>query len=329
MIGRREFITLLGGAAVGWPLAARAQQPTMPVIGFLDGRAADTTADRLRGFQRGLKESGYAEGENVLILYRWAEGHTERLPELAVELVRRQVAVITATGGTPAALAAKSATTTIPIVFAVPEDPVKLGLVASLARPGNNMTGINFLNAEVAAKRLEILRELVPTAAQVAMLVNPANIANTEANLEGVQAAARTMGLQLQIVRASTIREIDESFEAIARERLDALFVSGDNLFNSRRVQLALLAARHAVPATYPSRDYPASGGLMSYGTDVTDAFRHVGAYVGRVLKGAKPEDLPVVQSSKFELVINVQAARTLGLGVPSTLLARADEVIE
>jgi putative tryptophan/tyrosine transport system substrate-binding protein len=327
-VRRREFITLLGGAAA-WPLKARAQQPAMPVMGLLDGRAADTTADRLRGFHRGLKESGYVEGENVAIVYRWAEGQTDRLPELAAELVRRQVAVIAATGGTPAALAAKSATTTVPIVFAVPEDPVKLGLVHSLARPGNNMTGINFFNAEVAAKRLELLRELVPTATRVAVLVNPANVANTEANLKSVQSAAPAMGLQIQIVRAHTIREIDATFATIAQERPDALFVSGDNLFNSRRLQLALLAARHAVPATYPARDYPASGGLMSYGADVTDAFRQVGAYAGRILKGAKPEDLPVVQSTKFELVINAQAARVLGIEIPPTLLARADEVIE
>jgi putative ABC transport system substrate-binding protein len=243
--------------------------------------------------------------------------------------VRRQIAVITATGGTPAALAAKAATTTIPIVFAVPEDPVKLGLVNSLARPGTNLTGVNFLNAEVAGKRLEILRELVPAAKRVAVLVNPANVANTEANLKGVEAAARTMGLQIQVVRAGTISEIDKSFETIARERVDALFVSGDNLFNSRRLQLALLAARHAIPATYPSRDYAASGGLISYGADVTDAFRQVGAYVGRILKGAKPEELPVVQSTKFELVINAQTARMLALAVPPSLLARADEVIE
>jgi ABC-type uncharacterized transport system substrate-binding protein len=328
-VTRREFIGLLGGAAAAWPIKAQAQQSAMPVVGFLDGRAATTTADRLRGFQRGLRESGYAEGDNVVILYRWAEGQTERLPELAAELVRRQIAVITATGGTPAALAAKAATTTIPIVFAVPEDPVKLGLVNSLARPGTNLTGVNFLNAEVAGKRLEILRELVPAAKRVAVLVNPANVANTEANLKGVEAAARTMGLQIQVVRAGTISEIDKSFETIARERVDALFVSGDNLFNSRRLQLALLAARHAIPATYPSRDYAASGGLISYGADVTDAFRQVGAYVGRILKGAKPEELPVVQSTKFELVINAQTARMLALAVPPSLLARADEVIE
>jgi putative tryptophan/tyrosine transport system substrate-binding protein len=322
---RREFITLLGGAAAAWPLVARAQQAAMPVVGFLDSHSPEPTADRLRGFHRGLKENGYVEGENVVILYRWAEGQNDRLPELAAELVRRQVAVIAATGGTPAALAVKAATTTIPIVFAVPEDPVRLGLVASLARPGGNATGINFFNVELAAKRLELLRELVPAAVHVAVLVNPTNVANTEANLTELQLAGRAMGLQMQVVRASTSREIDAAFATIVRERPDALFVGGD----ARRLQLALLAARHGLPATYPSRDYPVSGGLMSYGTDVTDAFRQVGAYAGRILKGAKPADLPVVQSSKFELVINHQTARMLGLDVPPSLLARADEVIE
>jgi putative tryptophan/tyrosine transport system substrate-binding protein len=326
---RREFIALLGGAAAGWPLAARAQQSAMPVIGFLDSHSPEPTADRLRAFHRGLKESGYVEGESVIIVYRWAEGQNDRLPELAAELVRRQVAVIATTGGTPAALAVKAATTTIPIVFAVPEDPVRLGLVASLARPGGNATGINFFNAELAAKRLELLRELVPAAAHVVVLVNPTNVANTEANLKDVQLAARAMGLQIQVVRASSSREIDAAFATIGRERPDALFVGGDALFNSRRLQLALLAARHELPATYPSRDYPVSGGLMSYGTDVTDAFRQVGAYAGRILKGAKPADLPVVQASKFELVINHQTARMLGIEVPPALLTAADEVIE
>jgi putative ABC transport system substrate-binding protein len=329
MNNRREFITLLGGVAAAWPLAARAQQPAMPVIGFLDTHAPEETAERLRAFHRGLKESGYVEGENVVIVYRWAEGQNDRLPELAAELVRRQVAVIATTGGTPSALAVKAATSTIPIVFAVPEDPVRLGLVASLARPGGNATGINFFHIEVAAKRVELLRELVPAAIRVAVLVNPTNVANTEATLKEVQLAGRAMGLQIQVVRASTSREIDAAFGTVVRERPDALFVGGDALFNSRRLQLTLLAARHGLPATYPSRDYAVSGGLMSYGTDVTDAFRQVGAYAGRILKGAKPADLPVVQSSKFELIINAQAARILGLDVPPTLLARADEVIE
>ena len=329
MIARREAITLLSGAAASWPLAARAQQAAMPVIGYLDTRAAGPTADRLRGFHRGLKENGYVEGENVAITYRWAEGRTERLPELAAELVRRQVAVIAVTGGSPAALAAKAATNTIPIVFAVPEDPVRLGLVASLARPDGNLTGVNFFNAEVAAKRLGLLRELVPTASRIALLVNPTNVANTKANLKEVEPAVLAMGLQIQVLNASTNREIDAAFGTIAREQPDALFVAGDSLFNSRRLQLALLAVRHAIPATYPSRDYPASGGLMSYGADVTDAFRQVGVYTGRILKGAKPAELPAVQSSKFELVINAQTARILGLTLPPSLLARADEVIE
>jgi putative ABC transport system substrate-binding protein len=328
---RREFIALLGGttASAAWPRAANAQQPAMPVIGYLDSRTAETTADRLRGFHRGLKESGCVEGENVSVVYRWAEGNNDRIPELAADLVRRQVAVIAATGGSPTALAAKAATATIPVVFAVPEDPVKLGLVASLARPGGNMTGINFFNAEVTAKRLELLRELVPAASRVALLVNPTNIANTETHLRDLQPAARAIGLQIQIVHASSNREIDAAFATMARERPDILFVSGDSLFNSRRLQLAILAARHAIPAAYPSRDYPVSGGLLSYGTDVTDAFRQVGAYTGRILKGAKPADLPVFQSSKFELVINHQTARALGLTVPPSLLTIADEVIE
>jgi putative tryptophan/tyrosine transport system substrate-binding protein len=328
-IRRREFIALLGGAAAAWPLAARAQPTAMPVVGYLDSRTQETTLDRLRGFHRGLKDSGFVESENTAVIYRWAEGQNNRLPELAADLVRRQVAVIAATGGTPAALAAKVATTTIPIVFAVPEDPVRLGFVASLARPGTNMTGINFFNAEVAAKRLELLCALVPNAGRVAVLVNPTNTANTETNLRELQPAALTMGVQLQIVYASTSREIDEVFSKFSIQRPDALFVSGDSLFNSRRLQLALLAARHALPATYPSRDYPVSGGLISYGADVTDAFRQVGIYVGRIVKGTKPADLPVVQSAKFELVINHQAARVLGITVPPTLLATADEVIE
>jgi putative tryptophan/tyrosine transport system substrate-binding protein len=325
---RREFITLLGGAAT-WPLAVRAQQAAMPMVGLLDSRAAETTADRLRGFHHGLRESGYVEGESVSIVYRWADGDNRRLPELAADLIRRQVAVIAATGGTPAALAAKAATTTVPIVFAVPDDPVGLGLVASLPRPGGNLTGVNFFNAEVAAKRLELMRELVPSAKRVAVLVNPTNAANTEANLQQLQPAAKALGAQIEVVRAASSREIDSAFAAMVRERPDVLFVMGDGLFNSRRLQLAMLAARHALPACYASRDYPASGGLMSYGTDVTDAFRLVGFYVGRILKGARPADLPAVQAAKFQLVINAQTARLLDLTVPPQLLARADEVIE
>ena len=326
---RREFITLLGGAAVAWPVAVRAQQAAMPVIGFLGGTSPDTFADRLRAFRQGLKDTGYVEGENVAIEYRWAENQNDRLPELATELVRRKVAVIVATGGNTSAFAAKAVTTTTPIVFGVGEDPVKLGLVASLARPGGNLTGINFFSNELTTKRLELLRELVPGVARVAVLVNPANATNTETTLRDVEPAARTMGLQIQVVNASTGREIDAAFATFVRERPDALFVGQDIFFNTRRVQLANLAARHAVPITSGSRDLAEVGGLMSYGSNIADAYRQIGVYIGRILKGAKPADLPVMQSTKFELVINAQTARMLGLTVPPTLLARADEVIE
>jgi putative ABC transport system substrate-binding protein len=327
MIGRRRFITLVGGAAAAWPLAGRAQQAAMPVVGFLHGQAPEGFTEQLRALRQGLKDTGYVEGENVAIEYRWAENRMDRLPELAAELVRRRVAVIAATGGS--VLAAKAATTTIPIVFVATDDPVKLGYVASLARPGGNLTGINFLNAELAAKRLELLRELVPGAARVAVLVNPENISNTEITLRDVEAAARAMRLQIQVVNASTSREIGAAFATLVRERADALFVGVDALFNSRRLQLALLAARHAIPAAYPTRENAEAGGLMSYGASVTDAYRQIGVYAGRILKGAKPADLPVVQASKFEVVINAETARILGLTVPANLLARADEVIE
>jgi putative tryptophan/tyrosine transport system substrate-binding protein len=323
---RRDFITLLGGAAA-WPLAARAQQPAMPVVGFLDSRSPDTNVDRLRAFRQGLKDTGYVEGENVAIEYRWAD-QFDRLPELAAELVRRRVAVL-ATPATPATIAAKAATTTIPIVFAIGYDPVASGLVASLARPGGNLTGINFLNNELAAKQLDLLRELVPAATRVAALVNPANVTNTPVTLADLEVAARARGLQIQVLNASTSREIDAAFATFLRERPDALFVSGDGLFTSRRVQMVQLATLHQVPATFANREFAEVGGLMSYGASITDAWRQCGAYVGRILKGAKPADLPVVQASKFELVINAQTARMLGLEVPATLLARADEVIE
>jgi putative ABC transport system substrate-binding protein len=328
MIRRRELITLLGGAAA-WPLAARAQQPAMPVIGFLGGTAPDTFADRLRAFRQGLRETGYADGENVTVEYRWAENQNNRLPELATELVRRNVTVIVATGGNISAIVAKAATTTIPIVFGVGEDPVKLGLVASLARPGSNLTGINFLSNELTAKRLELLREVVPGVARVAVLVNPANATNTETTLRDVEPAARSMGLQIQVLNASTSREVDAAFAIFGRERPDALFVGQDIFFVTRRVQLANMAARHAVPMSSGSRDLTEVGGLMSYGSDIADAHRQIGVYTGRILKGAKPADLPVVQASKFDLVINAQTARMLGLTVPPSLLARADEVIE
>jgi putative tryptophan/tyrosine transport system substrate-binding protein len=327
-IGRREFITLLGGAAAG-PIAARAQQPAMPVVGVLLPISPDTNADHLRAFRQGLKDTGYVEGENMAIEYRSAESHNDRLPALALELARRQVAVIASPVGTPSALAAKAATSTIPIAFGVNEDPVKLGLVATLARPGGNATGINILSGELVAKRLDLLRELVPSAARVAVLVNPTNAANTETTLRDVEGAARAIGLQIQVLNAGSSREIEAAFASFVRERPDILFVGADPFFYSRRVQLAVLAARHTVPATYVGRDYPEAGGLMSYGSNVTDAFRQVGVYAGQMLKGAKPADLPVVQASKFELVINLPTARMLDLEVPPTLLARADEVIE
>jgi putative ABC transport system substrate-binding protein len=325
---RREFISLLGGTAVTWPLAARAQQPAMPVIGFLDTRSPDGMTDRLRAFREGLKDSGYVERENVAIEYRWAENQLDRLPELAAELVRRQVAVI-ATPTTYPALAAKAATTTIPIVFLAPQDPVRLGLVASLARPGGNLTGINLFSGELTAKRLEFLREMVPGAARIAVLVDPANVLTTETTLRDVQSAAGSMGLQIQVLNASTIREINAAFATLVRERPDAVFVGLDVFLNSRRAQLVNLASRHAVPATFANRDFTEIGGLMSYGANIADAFRQVGVYAGRILKGAKPADLPVVQSTKFELVINAQTATMLGLTVPEKLLVAADEVIE
>ena len=329
MTRRREFISLLGGAAAAWPLAARAQQPALPVIGFLDIRSSDGMASRLGGFRQGLKETGYIEGENVTIAYRWAENRVDRLPELAAELVRRQVAVIVTTGGVPAAFAAKAATATTPIVFLVGEDPVKLGLVASLARPSENLTGINLFNAELAAKRLEILRELVPRSARIAVLVNPFEATNTETTLQDVAAAARATGLQIQVFNANTSREIETAFESIGRERPDALLVGSSAFFNARRAQLVQLAAFHRLPAAYAARELAEAGGLMSYGSSITDAYRQMAAYAGRILKGAKPADLPVVQASKFELVINLQTARMLGLIVPQTLLVAADEVIE
>jgi putative tryptophan/tyrosine transport system substrate-binding protein len=325
---RREFIKLLGGV-VAWPLAAHGQQRAMPVVGFLNSQSPDGLADRLRGFRGGLKDAGYVEGETVTIEYRWAYNELDRLPALAADLVRRQVAVIVAGGGSSPAVAAKAATATIPIVFAAPEDPVRLGLVASLGRPGDNATGVNFFTGELVAKQFGLLRELLPGAVRIAVLINPANAVRASATVAEVEAAARTMGLQTQIFNAATGREIVTAFAAIARERPDALFVGPDPYFIVRRVQLANLAARHALPAAYFARDLAEAGGLMSYGTDISDAYRQVGIYTGRILKGAKPADLPVVQSTKFELVINLATAMMLGLEVPPTLLARADEVIE
>jgi len=326
---RRAFITLVGGAAAAWPLAAHAQQTAMPVIGFLHSASADTFADRLRAFRQGLKETGHVEGGNVTIEYRWAENQLDRLPALAAELVRRQVTMIVAAGGTVSTLAAKAATTTIPIVFAAGEDPVRLGLVESIARPGGNLTGINFLNTELTAKRLGLLRELVPKAVRIAVLVNPDNAPIAEPMLRETLESARAIGLQIQVFNVSNSREIDATFPVLVRERPDALFIGPDPFFNNRRKQLVLQAMRHGLPAGYASREYVEAGGLMSYGTDFLDTYRHVGAYAGRVLRGVKPADLPVVQSAKFELVINQMTARILGLEVPPTLLARADEVIE
>jgi putative ABC transport system substrate-binding protein len=320
---------LLGGAAA-WPLAVRAQQAAMPVIGMIRSGLSETEpGSRMIAFRQGLNESGYVEGQNVTIESRWAEGPQDRYSDLVADLIRRKVSVITTGANTPASLAAKAATSTIPIVFGVGQDPVKLGLVASLARPGGNATGVNFFIAELAAKRLGLLHEMVPGMARVAVLVNPANPANAESTVKDVQAAAPAFGLQIQIFNASTSREIDSAFATIVRERIDALFVGPDPFFNARRVHLAVLAARRAIPATYAGRDYAEAGGLMSYGSDLADAYRQIGVYVGRILKGAKPADLPVVQTSKLELVINAQTATTLALDLPATLLARADEVIE
>jgi putative ABC transport system substrate-binding protein len=322
---RREFITLLGGASVVWPLAARAQQAALPVVGFIRDGSADTATRNLAAFRKGLNETGYVEDRNVTVEYHWLEGRYDRLPALLADLVRRQVAVIATPGQVPS-IATKTATATIPVVFGVGEDPVKLGLVASLARPGGNATGVNFFVSEVVAKRLRLLRDLIPNAVRIAVLVNPANAA-AETTLREVQEAAP--GLQLQILKASTIGEIDAAFATLARERPDALFVAGDAFFLDRRVQFATLTARDRIPATFSVREPVAAGGLMSYGPDFVEVFRQIGVYTGNILKGAKPVDLPVVQSTKLEFVINLQTARALGIEVPSGLLSIADEVIE
>ena len=324
---RREFITLLGGAVAAWPLAARAQQPAMPVIGFVNAGSSD--APLAAAFRKGLNEAGYFEGQSVTVEYHWLEGQFDRLPALMADLVRRRVAVIATPAGNYAAQVAKAATTTTPIVFGVSEDPVNLGLVASLARPGGNLTGINFLSSETTAKRLELLHELVPKAVRIAVLVNPTNIPATESMLRDLPDAARALGLQIQVLNASTRSEIEAAFATLVRDRADALYVGGDVFFTSRRVQLATLAASYRIPATYPSRQAVEAGGLMAYDSDRVGMFRQVGAYTGQILKGAKPADLPVVQSTKFDLVINLNTARALGLTVPPSLLASADEVIE
>ena len=329
MIKRREFITLLGGAALAWPLVVHAQQPAMPVVAFVHGGSSDASARNALPFRKGLGEIGYVEGQDVTVEYHWLDGQYDRLPALMADLVRRRVAVIATPGGNLAAQAAKAATSTIPIVFGVGEDPVKLGLVASLARPGGNATGINFFAQEVTAKRLGLLHELVPKAVRIAVLVNPANAPTAEAALREIPEAARAIGLQIQVFKASTSREIEAAFGTLVREGADALFVAADGFFNSRRVQFATLAAHHRIPAAYVGREIVEVGGLMGYGTDTFDMFRQVGVYTGQILKGAKPADLPVLQSTKFEFVINGQTARMLGITVPPTLLAAADEVIE
>jgi putative tryptophan/tyrosine transport system substrate-binding protein len=325
---RREFVSLLGGAAA-WPVAARAQQPTMPVVGFINAGVADNSAGRVAAFRKGLSEAGYAEGQNVIVEYHWLEGHYERLPAVVADLVQRRVAVIATPATTEAARVAKAATATIPIVFGVGEDPVKLGIVASLARPGGNATGINFLNQEVEAKRLGLMRELVPKATRFAVLVNPGNVTTTESTSKALKEAARALGLELLFFNASTAGEIDGAFAAFVRERADALFIAGDAFYASRRVQIATLAVRDRIPASYVSREMVEAGLLMSYGSNVVDAIRQVGIYTGSILKGAKPADLPVLQSTKFEFLLNLQTARSLNLDISPMLLARADAVIE
>jgi putative ABC transport system substrate-binding protein len=329
-VRRRDVVFLLGGgaAALASPRVTRAQPRGMPIVGLLEPRSPDAIADRLRGFRRGLKEAGFVEGENVAIEYRWADGQSARLPGLAAELVRQQASVIAATN-TASALAARAATSTVPVVFAVPEDPVRLGLVAGIARPGGNATGINFFSQEVVTKRLELLRELVPAAARVAVLVNPTNAVTTETTVREISRAARSLELRVDVHNASSSREINAAFDSFARERPDALFVGGDAFFQVRRSQLVNLASRHAIPATYGGREFALAGGLMTYGTDFVEAYRQVGDYAGRILKGTKPADLPVMQASKFDLVINAETARMLSLDISPMLLARADEVIE
>jgi putative tryptophan/tyrosine transport system substrate-binding protein len=325
---RREFIKLLGGAAAAWPLAAFAQQPATPVIGYLDSRSPDAAENRLRGFNRGLKDAGYIEGENIAIVHRWADDRVDRLPLLAAELVSRSVAAIV-TAGVPAASAAKAATTTIPIVFLVGNDPVQLGLVGSLSRPGGNLTGIDVFTSQLAAKRLEVLRDLLPKATRMGVLVNPADAGATDSQLKEIDAAARAMGLQIQVHNADTRDEIDAAFEAMGRDRPDAVFVGTTVFLNGRRVQLAQLSTFYRLPAIYALRDFVEVGGLISYGSDIIDSFRQAGRYVGRVVKGAKPGELPIVRADKFELVINTRTARMLGLTLPSSLLDRADEIID
>jgi putative tryptophan/tyrosine transport system substrate-binding protein len=329
MSTRREFITLLGGAAATWPVAVRAQQSAMPVVGFIHVGLADAIAHFVAAFRKGLNEAGYAEGQNVAVEYHRVGSQYDRLQAVIADLVHRQVAVIVTPGGAIHALAAKAATATIPIVFSIGEDPVQFGLVASLARPGGNATGINSFSREVVTKRLRLLNDLVPKAARIAVLVNPINTATAEPTIRDVHEAATTIGLKIQILNAATIDEIDATFATLARERPDALYVAPDAFFTSRRSQFATLTARDRIPAAYSQREFVSAGGLMSYGTDTPDMFRQMGVYTAKILKGAKPADLPVVQATKFELVINLKTVEALGLTVPPSLLARATEVIE
>jgi putative ABC transport system substrate-binding protein len=328
IIARRKFIAALGGTAFAWPFAARAQQPASPVVGFISGGSADAGVRFAAAFRKGLNETGFIEDQNVTVEYHWLEGRYDRLPALMADLVRRQVAVIATHGSTVAALAAKAATATIPIVFSVGDDPVQLGLVASLAQPGGNATGINIFSQEVVAKRLRLLHDLVPKAVRVGVLLNPDNVSSATA-LRDVQEAAPTIGLQIQILNATTIGEIDAAFATLAREHSDALFVAPDAFFGSRRGQFATLTARDRIPAAYSQRPYVEAGGLMSYGTDFAEAYHQVAVYTGTILKGTKPADLPVLQSTKFEFVLNLQTARALGIEVPPAVLSIADEVIE
>jgi putative tryptophan/tyrosine transport system substrate-binding protein len=325
---RRDFIKIISGSAAAWPHAASAQQSAMPVIGFIRDGSAQGEARWVGGFHKGLSETGYVEGKNVTVEYHWLEGEYDRLPELLADLVRRQVAVIATLSTLPTQLA-KAATVTIPIVFLVGADPVELGLVGSFAKPGGNVTGVNILTSEVVAKRLRLLHDLLPNAVRIAVLVDPNNPTITKTTVQDVQKAAPIMGLQTQIINATTVGEINEVFAAFERERPDALFIAPDSFLTSRRVQLATLTARDRIPATYPNRDYVEVGGLMSYGPDFTEIFRQVGVYTGSILKGAKPAELPVLQSNKFDLVINLTTAKALGIEVPQNVLSIADEVIE